>query len=96
MTSLPVYSFEDLSVFFQDFGLPLTWNGKTFPCLFSRKHDPLAFGAGGRSITAIAKATDLEGIAQGVTVVINTESFTVAEIQPIEDGQVIKLILEET
>jgi uncharacterized protein YhbP (UPF0306 family) len=96
MKTLPRYDFEDLSVFFADFGQSLTWGNNTFPCLFDRKHDPLAFGAGGRAITAIAKIADLQGINQGVTVMINGESFTVAEIQPIQDGQMVKLILEES
>jgi len=91
-----LYDFEDLSVFFPDFGQPLTWGDNTFPCLFDRKYDPLAFNAGGRSITAIAKLSDLEGITQGEVIVINSESFSVAEIQPIQDGQMVKLILEES
>jgi hypothetical protein len=96
MSSVPLYSFEDLSVFFTDFGQDLTWGSVTFPCLFDRKHDPLAFGAGGRAITAIAKTTDLENITPGEVVKINGESFTVAEVQPVQDGQLTKLILEES
>jgi hypothetical protein len=91
-----LYDFEDLSVFFEDFGQSLVWGNNSFPCLFDRKHDPLAFNAGGRSITAIAKIADLQGINQGVIVVINGESFSVAEIQPIQDGQLVKRILEES
>jgi hypothetical protein len=91
-----LYEFEDLSVFFNDFGQPLTWGDKSFPCLFSRKHDPLAFDAGGRSITAIADKTNLAGITQGEVIAVNGESFSVAEIQPIQDGQMVKLILEES
>jgi hypothetical protein len=91
-----LYEFEDLSIFFDDFGQSLTWGESTFLCLFDRKHDPLAFGAGGRSIAAVVQASQVDGISQGETVVISSESFTVAEIQPIQDGQVVKLILEES
>jgi len=90
------YSFEDLGIFFPDFGEPMTWEGKTLDCIFDNKHDPLAFNAGGRSITAIVKAREFQGVSQGQAVVIDGRNFSIEEILPIQDGQMLKLRLEQS
>lgn len=89
------YSFEDLDVFFADFALPLTWDGADYPCLFSNTYDSLSFQAGGRSIKAIAKFSDLGAITQGETVTIDGKSYTIAEVRPKQDGAIVELELED-
>jgi hypothetical protein len=91
-----MYSFEDLNIFFPDFGEPIAWDGKTLDCIFDNKHDPLAFNAGGRSITAIVKVREFQGVSQGDPVVIRSQNFSVEEIHSIQDGELFKLILEQT
>ena len=91
-----MYFFEDLDVFFTDFAEPIAWAGKTYKCLFDNKHDPLAFNAGGRSITAIVKATEFGDVSQGDPVVIRSQTFSVEEIHPIQNGDLFKLILEQS
>lgn len=89
------YSFEDLDLFFTDFATAMSWQGLTIQCIFSEKHDPLAFNAGGRDISAVVKLSAMPGVAQGQAVVIDGRNFSIEEILPIEDGQVLKLRLEE-
>jgi hypothetical protein len=89
------YSFEDLDVFFADFSVSLAWDGSDYPCLFSNTYDSLSFQAGGRLIRAIAKFSDLGTIAQGETVVIDSKSYSVAEVRPKQDGAIVELELEE-
>lgn len=89
-----MYSFEDLSIFFTDFAVSLTWNGKTISCLFGEKSDPLAFQAGGRDISAVVRSSEAIAMSQGDTLTIEGKSYAIAEIQPIQDGQTTKLLLE--
>jgi hypothetical protein len=89
------YSFEDLGVFFSDFAVTLSYDGGEIPCLFSYKSDPLAFQAGGRNITALIRTDDLGTLDSGVEVAITAKNYLIAEIEPIEDGQITRLVLEE-
>jgi hypothetical protein len=89
------YSFEDLGVFFSDFAVTLSYDGGEIPCLFSYKSDPLAFQAGGRNISAIIKTDDLGSLDSGTEVAIADKSYLITEIEPIEDGQVTRLMMEE-
>jgi hypothetical protein len=90
-----MYSFEDLEVFFTDFAVSLTWQGQSLNCIFSEKSDPLAFQAGGRDINAVVKTREVTGIASGQSVAIDGRNFSITEINPIQDGQITKLQLEE-
>ena len=90
-----MYSFEDLEIYFTDFAVSLKWQGLTLNCLFSEKSDPLAFQAGGRDINAIVKTREVSGIASGQAVEIDGRNFSITEINPIQDGQITKLQLEE-
>jgi len=90
------FEFEDLDVFFVDFGEDITWNSLILPCIFNRSHDPLAIGANGRLITATVKWADFPGVLPDDVVEVQGETFTIAEIQPIQDGRILKLFLEET
>lgn len=89
-------SFDDLDLFFTDFAVSLTWQGLTLNCLFGEKSDPLAFQAGGRDISAVVKTREVTGMASGQTVTIDGKTYTIAEIQPVQDGQITKLLLEES
>jgi hypothetical protein len=89
------YPFEELDIYFTDFAVPLKWQGQTLNCLFSEKSDPLAFQAGGRDINAVVKTREVTGIASGQAVEIDGRNFSITEINPIQDGQIIKLQLEE-
>lgn len=91
-----LYSFEDLSIFFADFGTKLTWQGRQIDCIFGEKSDPLAFQAGGRDISATVKTRDIPGMVSGQAVTVNNRSYLVAEIQRIQDGEMCKLLLEES
>lgn len=92
---ITMYSFEDLDLYFTDFAVPMVWQGRTVQCIFSAKHDPLAFNAGGRDISATVKTSDVAGVVQGQSVVIEGRNYSIEEIKPIQDGQVTKLQLEE-
>lgn len=89
------YSFEDLSIFFTDFAEPIAWAGQSYLCLFDSKHDPLSFGAGGRAITAIVRTSEFSAIQQGEAVTIRGNPYSVEEIHPIQNGDLLKLILEQ-
>ena len=89
------YSFEDLEIFFTDFVVPMEWQGQTLNCLFEEKSDPLAFQSGGRDINAVVKTREVNGIASGQAVAIDGRNFSITEINPIQDGQITKLQLEE-
>jgi hypothetical protein len=90
-----MYNFEDLSIFFTDFAEPIAWNGQSLLCIFDSKHDPLNFNGGGRSITAIVRTSQFGALAQGQTVTIRGNSYSVEEIHPIQNGDLLKLILEQ-
>lgn len=90
------FEFEpDLKFFLGDFGEPIAWENQTLVCLFDFKHDPLAFGAGGRAIEAVVQAEDFAELAIGDTVEIRLKQYTVAELHPIQSGDFLRLILEE-
>lgn len=90
------YPFEDLSVFFDDFAETIFWNRRPYQCLFSNTHDPLNFKGGGRSITAIVRQSDFAKVAQGDKVTFQKRHYSIEEIHPIQDGQIVKLLLEES
>jgi len=92
---MSLYSFEDLDIYLTDFAVAMTWQSLTIKCIFSEKHDPLAFSAGGRDISAVVKLSDVPGVAQGQAVVIDGRNFSIEEILPIHDGQMLKLRLEQ-
>lgn len=88
---------EDLSIFLVDFGESATLNGDaTVTVIFSNRYDPIAFGADGRSITAVGMTSDLGVIVQGDVFRLRETDFTVVSVEPIQDGQFIQLQLEET
>lgn len=90
-----MYDFEDLDIFFADFASLLTWTGISMKCIFSKKSDPLAFQAGGRDISATVKASDVVGMVSGDELTIDGSPFIVAEVYPIQDGAMFKIMLEE-
>ncbi len=90
------FDFEpELAFFLGDFGQPITWENNTYACLFDYKHDPLAFGAGGRAIECVVLTSDFDGVEVGQTVEIQLKSYTIAEIHPIQQGDFLRFILEE-
>ena len=90
-----MYSFEDLDIYFTDYAEPIAWAGKTLKCIFDNKHDPLAFNAGGRSITAVVKANEFGECEPGDPVAIRSQNYSIEEIHPIQNGDLFKLILEQ-
>lgn len=91
-----LYDFEDLDIYLTDFAVAMTWQGLTIKCIFSEKHDPLQFNAGGRDISAVVKLSDVPGVAQGQAVAIDGRNFSIEEILPVQDGQMLKLRLEQS
>ncbi|MBD2653666.1 hypothetical protein H6G45_09220 [Synechocystis sp. FACHB-383] len=86
---------DDLTIFFADFGEDFDWNGQTLTCIFNEQHDPLTIAANGLAISALVKKIDVPGIQPNDAVAIRDKDYTVAEINPIQDGRLVKIFLEE-
>jgi len=89
------YSFEGLDIFFADFASVLVWGDRRINCIFGKKSDPLAFQAGGRDISATVKTADIPGMVAGDELTIDALPYIVAEVYPIQDGAMSKIMLEE-
>ncbi len=63
--------------------------------LFDKGYQAFSFPAEGRSITARAKTSDLGAIAHGDKLFIDSKTYTVTRIEPVDDGVFTDLILRE-
>ncbi len=86
---------DDLNVFFSDFGVDATWNGKDFQVLFHNPYEAaVLFGQDieSKGPYVEVKDSDVEEIAQGDDFRVNDTDYKVRGIQPDGTGiTVLKL-----
>jgi|GEM_PF-2855033 len=68
---------------------------KTIKVFFDKAYQQFTFNAEGRSILATAKTSDLGSVKHGDTLVIETVTYTITNIQPIDDAAFTELGLRE-
>jgi hypothetical protein len=87
---------EDLTIFFVDFGVAATSGAVGFVVLFDRVYDELLDGVGGHRLTALCKSSDVQALTPGAALSIEGQgSFVIQDFQPVGDGNLTRLILEE-
>ena len=88
---------EDLDTFLTDFATTITVGVTEYQCIFNIENSPMGIGAEGREITATLKTSDITtaNIRHNTTVIIDSKTYTVIGIQPIDDGKFSDLVLRE-
>jgi hypothetical protein len=88
---------ENLDLFLMDFGVAASLNGGLgILVIFSNAYDPIAgLDADGRAILALGKASDLGTALQGDTLTVEATDYEITSVEPIQDGQFIRLRLME-
>lgn len=88
---------EDLDQFLADFAQTLTVGVADYHCIFNIENSLMGIGTEGREITATLKTSDIStaNIRHHTPVVIDSKTYTVIGIQPIDDGKFSDLILRE-
>lgn len=89
---------EDLSVFFSDFSVQATWTRgttvKTLTGIFDNGYKQFSFPAEGRNIEFLVTTSAIAGMRQGDAIAINSVTYTVASVQPNQDGALSTIKLE--
>jgi len=86
---------ENLAVFFDEFAVQGELSNGTFISgIFDQEFLQMDIGVEGRSITFLAKSTDVSSLHHGDTITINSIPYGIVGIEPRDDGKITDLILK--
>lgn len=88
---------EDLGSFFTDFGVDCVAGAVTGKGIFDMPGEIIADGMVlSTDYTVTAKYADFGSLVRGDSITVDSVSYTVREVRPIDDGKLVEIAIQKT